>query len=353
MSVLLEVANKLGTSCDPLERSDRPSLEVADASARALTDAAAEVVSRLSSPSSENLLADLAQSWDQLPDQGRRRYFGQPPVTLYRGACEVAVLFWRGNVLDAHTHSFIGAFSPLTGRAVDIPLVCTGSTPRGDGSVEEVDAVLGSPVTLDAGEVMPIRAGWASCHKTVHLEPFSASLVVYLRHPDVPKAKRILAPGLAVANELTVDDDWVTIDGLRLIHELERRDRVDVAGRLLRTMPSDAAKLIALWQAVLPGLSQQECMTMVDQAELTDSLVDDVQEAMLQILMTRTLVSGRSVASDRRRRALIALSSSLAAWTTDAEELRGVLQKLLRAVEVEMIAKVLTPELLEPRASMA
>lgn len=131
--------------------------------------------------------------------------FGQPPITVYRGAgFYIEALFWMDGTTSIHQHSFSGAFTPIFGSSVHStwrfePTRRIRSTFHLGRLQRERSEI------LRPGDVRGIRAGRDLIHQLFHLERPSVTVVVRTdSEPDHLPQLFYLPPGLAM--DSFVDD---------------------------------------------------------------------------------------------------------------------------------------------------
>jgi hypothetical protein len=121
----------------------------------------------------------------RLPEQSDlEARFGQPPVTLFRGArFHVSALHWVDGTTSIHDHAFSGAFVVLSGSSIETTF--RFETARDvDGHLRlGALGVLGSGLRRP-GEVRPFASGPGYIHSLFHLQRPTISLVV---RTDVPR----------------------------------------------------------------------------------------------------------------------------------------------------------------------
>ena len=116
---------------------------------------------------------------DVLPQQvDPSSKFGQPPITIYRGArFFIDALFWLDGTTEIHQHGFSGAFHVLSGGSVHTDyrwqLEDRISAALLFGRLELAGSEL-----LRPGDTRPIRSGAGLIHGLFHLDRPSVSIVV-------------------------------------------------------------------------------------------------------------------------------------------------------------------------------
>ena len=104
--------------------------------------------------------------------------FGQPPITLFRGArFYIDALFWIDGTTSIHQHRFSGAFQVLAGSSIETRFAF--ETERTfDGQFVIGTLQVSSSGLLRQGEVRPIWSGPRLIHSIFHLERPSVSIVI-------------------------------------------------------------------------------------------------------------------------------------------------------------------------------
>jgi hypothetical protein len=104
--------------------------------------------------------------------------FGQPPVTLFRGArFYIDALFWVDGTTTVHQHGFSGAFQVLTGSSIEM-LFSFDVDRTFDGHFALGTLKVSSTGLLRRGDVRPIWSGKRLIHSVFHLDRPSVSIVV-------------------------------------------------------------------------------------------------------------------------------------------------------------------------------
>jgi hypothetical protein len=112
--------------------------------------------------------------------------FGQPPVTLFRGArFYIDALHWLDGTTTIHQHGFSGAFQVLKGSSIET-LFAFELARTFDGHFVFGALQVSSSGLLGQGDVRPIQAGPKLIHSLFHLDRPSVSIVVRSNaDPDV------------------------------------------------------------------------------------------------------------------------------------------------------------------------
>lgn len=112
--------------------------------------------------------------------------FGQPPVTLFRGArFYIDALYWLDGTTTIHQHAFSGAFQVLAGSSIETQFAFERERTF-DGHFVLGTLKVASSGMFRQGEVRPIWAGSKLIHSLFHLERPSVSIVVRtVTDPDV------------------------------------------------------------------------------------------------------------------------------------------------------------------------
>jgi len=127
--------------------------------------------------------------------------FGDPPVTLWRGAqLRIDLQLWVDSAPDIHDHAFSGAFQVLAGQSLAGRYTFTESSRYGPSL--RLGAITQTALErLQVGDVCPIAPGSGLIHSLFHLDRPSATLVVRTDStPDFAPQSIYLTPGIACAS---------------------------------------------------------------------------------------------------------------------------------------------------------